>query len=104
LNAAFDILQAHPSYKFYVEGHTDAAGSVAYNQDLSERRAASVVRYLVNKGIPATQLVPVGKGESDLKHPECDPVSNCPAWKNLENRRVVFKPYGEAIDGLEYRQ
>ena len=104
LDAAFDILQAHPSYKFYVEGHTDAAGSVAYNQDLSERRAASVVRYLVNKGIPASQLVPVGKGESDLKHPECDPVSNCPPWKNLENRRVVFKPYGEAIDGLEYRQ
>ncbi len=104
LNAAFDILQAHPSYNFYVEGHTDAAGPVAYNQDLSERRAASVVRYLVNKGIPSTQLYPVGKGESDLKHKECDPVTNCPAWKNLENRRVIFKPYGEAIDGVEYKQ
>ncbi len=103
LDAAFDILQAHPTYKFYVEGHTDAAGSIEYNQNLSERRAASVVRYLVNKGVSTSQLVPVGKGESDLKHKECDPVTNCPAWKNLENRRVIFKPYGESIDGVEYR-
>lgn len=104
LDAAFNILQAHPDYKFYVEGHTDAAGSVAYNQNLSERRAASVVRYLVNKGVPSSQLVPVGKGESDLKHKECDPTSNCPAWKNLENRRVIFKPFGEAIQNLDYGQ
>ena len=104
LDAAFNILDAHPNYKFYVEGHTDAAGSASYNQDLSERRAASVVRYLVNKGIPANQLVPVGKGKSDLKHPECDPTSNCQPWKNLENRRVIFKPYGTPVDGLEYKE
>ncbi|MFV0305876.1 MAG: OmpA family protein [Moheibacter sp.] len=103
LNAAFEILQAHPDYRFYVEGHTDAAGSVQYNQGLSERRAASVVRYLVNKGIASDQLVPVGKGESDLKHKECDPATNCSARKNLENRRVVFKPYGAAIEGVQYK-
>lgn len=102
LDEAFYILQAHPDYKFYVEGHTDAAGSVSYNQNLSERRAASVVRYLVNKGISADQMVPVGKGKSELKHPECDPTTNCSAKKNLENRRVVFKPFGQAVDGLEY--
>ncbi|MFA7470269.1 MAG: OmpA family protein [Weeksellaceae bacterium] len=104
LDAAVNILEAHPTYRFYVEGHTDAAGSVVYNQGLSERRATSVVRYLVNKGIPASQLVPVGKGKTDLKWPECDPTSNCPAWKNLENRRVIFKPFGEAVEGLEYQQ
>lgn len=103
LNAAFDVLEAHPNYKFYVEGHTDAAGSADYNLKLSDRRAASVVRYLVNKGIPQGQLVPVGKGESDLKHPECDPTTNCPAWKNLENRRVIFKEYGPRIENLEIR-
>lgn len=103
LNAAFDVLEAHPNYRFYVEGHTDAAGSATYNQNLSERRAASVVRYLVNRGIPANQLHPVGKGESDLKHPECDPVGNCPPWKNLENRRVIFKEYGAKIDNLEIK-
>jgi len=104
LNAAFDVLQAHPDYKFIVEGHTDAAGSVQYNMDLSMRRAQSVIRYLVNRGLSTDQLIPVGKGESDLKYPECDPTSNCPPWKNLENRRVIFKPYEQAVENLEYRE
>lgn len=91
LNNASEILLANPTYRFFVEGHTDAAGGVDYNQKLSERRAASVVRYLVNKGVKSENLVPIGKGKSDLKWVECNPVSNCPPWKNLENRRVVFK-------------
>lgn len=102
LNEVANILDAHPNYKFYVEGHTDAAGSAKYNLELSERRAASVVRYLINKGVNADQLVPVGKGESDLRYPECDPVSNCPPWKNLANRRVVFKPYDGPIKDLDF--
>ena len=53
-----------------VAGHTDAAGSEAYNQDLSERRADSIKRYLVDKyGINGTDLVTVGYGESKLKDP-----------------------------------
>jgi OmpA-OmpF porin, OOP family len=91
LNNAAEVLKANPSYKFYVEGHTDAAGGAEYNQKLSERRAASVIRYLSNKGVDTSNLTPVGKGKSELKHVECNPVSNCPAWKNLENRRVIFK-------------
>ena len=55
---------------FVVAGHTDAAGSDAYNQELSERRADSIKRYLVEKyNIPATALVTVGYGESKLKNP-----------------------------------
>lgn len=103
LDEAYYILEAHPNYRFIVEGHTDAAGSAAYNQNLSERRAASVVRYLVNKGIPSSQLIPVGKGKSELKHPQCDPPSNCPAVLNLENRRVIFKPYDDTVEGIEFR-
>jgi outer membrane protein OmpA-like peptidoglycan-associated protein len=53
---------------FVVAGHTDAAGSEGYNQDLSERRADSIKRYLVDKyGINGTDLVTVGYGESKLK-------------------------------------
>lgn len=96
LDETIGVLEAHPEYTFYVEGHTDAAGGADYNQKLSERRAASVVRYLVGKGIPNSRLIPVGKGKSELKHPECDPVSNCSPQKNLENRRVVFRAYQEA--------
>jgi OOP family OmpA-OmpF porin len=47
------------------EGHTDSIGSDAYNQKLSERRAASVKTYLVSKGIPADRIQTVGKGEKE---------------------------------------
>lgn len=55
---------------FIVAGHTDAAGSEGYNQDLSERRADSIKRYLTDKyGIAGADLVTVGYGESKLKDP-----------------------------------
>ncbi len=55
---------------FVVAGHTDAAGAEAYNQDLSERRADAIKRYLVDKyGINGTDLVTVGYGKSKLKDP-----------------------------------
>jgi len=55
---------------FIVAGHTDAVGSDAYNQDLSERRADSIKRYLVDKsGVPAADLVTVGYGKTKLKDP-----------------------------------
>jgi outer membrane protein OmpA-like peptidoglycan-associated protein len=55
---------------FVVAGHTDASGGEAYNQDLSERRADAIKRYLVDKyGINGADLVTVGYGESKLKDP-----------------------------------
>ena len=55
---------------FIVAGHTDAVGSDTYNQDLSERRADSIKRYLVDKsGVPAADLVTVGYGKTKLKDP-----------------------------------
>ena len=55
---------------FVVAGHTDAAGAEGYNQDLSERRADAIKRYLVDKyGINGTDLVTVGYGKSKLKDP-----------------------------------
>jgi outer membrane protein OmpA-like peptidoglycan-associated protein len=55
---------------FIVAGHTDAAGGESYNQDLSERRADSIKRYLTERfGIAGTDLVTVGYGKSKLKDP-----------------------------------
>jgi outer membrane protein OmpA-like peptidoglycan-associated protein len=66
---------------FVVAGYTDAAGGEAYNQDLSERRADAIKRYLTDKfSIPAPDLVTVGYGKTRLKDP-ADPLSGV-------NRRV----------------
>jgi outer membrane protein OmpA-like peptidoglycan-associated protein len=54
---------------FVVAGHTDSVGSDSYNQDLSERRADTIKRVLVEKyGIAGADLVTVGYGESKLKN------------------------------------
>jgi outer membrane protein OmpA-like peptidoglycan-associated protein len=63
---------------FVVAGHTDAIGSEGYNQDLSERRADTIKRYLTEKyGINGADLVTVGYGESKPKDPNApmDPAN-----------------------------
>jgi OOP family OmpA-OmpF porin len=63
-------------------GHTDSVGTDAYNQKLSERRAAAVKDYLVSKGIPSAKVTTIGKGESQ-------PVAtNKTAEGRQKNRRV----------------
>ena len=53
---------------FVVAGHTDAIGGEAYNQELSERRADTIKKYLTEKyGIAGSDLVTVGYGESKPK-------------------------------------
>ena len=55
---------------FVVAGHTDAAGGETYNQELSERRADAIKRYLVDRyGIAGSDLVTVGYGKTKLKDP-----------------------------------
>jgi outer membrane protein OmpA-like peptidoglycan-associated protein len=65
---------ANPELKgstFVVAGHTDAVGGDTYNQDLSERRADSIKRYLVEKaGIAGADLITVGYGKTKLKDPD----------------------------------
>jgi outer membrane protein OmpA-like peptidoglycan-associated protein len=74
---------------FVVAGHTDAAGGEGYNQDLSERRADSIKRYLVDKfGIASNDLVTVGYGKSKLKDPNApmDPANRRVQVVNLANK------------------
>ncbi|MDR2016117.1 MAG: OmpA family protein [Burkholderiales bacterium] len=53
----------------YITGHTCNIGSAAYNQKLSERRAASVFQYLVSKGIAADKMSSEGKGLREPRYP-----------------------------------
>ena len=64
LDAAVSTLSTHGKIAVEVAGHTDSKGTEAYNQGLSERRAAVVKDYLVNKGISADRLTSKGYGES----------------------------------------
>jgi OOP family OmpA-OmpF porin len=65
LDEAASILSGKPDVQVRVEGHTDATGPEEYNQGLSERRAASVRKYLVENGIADSRLTSVGLGESN---------------------------------------
>jgi outer membrane protein OmpA-like peptidoglycan-associated protein len=79
---------------FVVAGHTDAAGGESYNQDLSERRADSIKRYLVDKyGITGTDLVTVGYGKSKLKDPSqpMAEVNRRVQVVNMENKATASK-------------
>ena len=79
---------------FVVAGHTDAAGGEAYNQDLSERRADAIKRYLVEKySISSTDLVTVGYGKSKLKDPgqPMAEVNRRVQVVNMENKTTASK-------------
>ncbi len=79
---------------FIVAGHTDAAGGEGYNQDLSERRADSIKRYLTDKfGIAGADLVTVGYGKSKLKDPSqpMAEVNRRVQVVNMENKTTASK-------------
>jgi outer membrane protein OmpA-like peptidoglycan-associated protein len=74
---------------FIVAGHTDAIGSEAYNQDLSERRADTIKRYLTEKyGINGSDLVTVGYGKSKPKDANApmDPINRRVQVVNLDTK------------------
>jgi OOP family OmpA-OmpF porin len=78
-------LRADPSLSVLIEGHTDAVGSDAYNQRLSERRAETVREYLMSQGVSASRIETRGYGES---HPIADNESET---GRASNRRVEIK-------------
>ncbi|NOQ16385.1 MAG: OmpA family protein [Methyloprofundus sp.] len=84
LDASAKILKDNPYLNIQIEGHTDNRGSDNYNLLLSDRRAASVRKYLIKKGIKATRLSSIGMGEST-------PITSNDTDKGRQlNRRVVF--------------
>jgi outer membrane protein OmpA-like peptidoglycan-associated protein len=85
LDEILETLDSHPELKLAIEGHTDSTGEADYNQELSERRAQSVVQYLVSHGVDAERLQAVGRGESDAVADNETPEGR------QQNRRVVIK-------------
>jgi outer membrane protein OmpA-like peptidoglycan-associated protein len=74
---------------FVVAGHTDALGGEAYNQNLSERRAATIKKYLTEKyGIAGSDLVTVGYGKDKPKDPNApmDPINRRVQVVNMDTK------------------
>ena len=74
---------------FVVAGHTDAVGGEAYNQDLSERRADTIKKYLTEKyGLNGANLVTVGYGKTKPKDPNApmDPVNRRVQVVNMDTK------------------
>ncbi len=85
LTQVANILLEHQEIKkLEVQGHTDDKGNDKYNLDLSQRRVDSVVKFLVDQGVDAARLTPVGYGEAK-------PVESNKTEKGRAlNRRVQF--------------
>jgi len=75
----------YPDNKIIVEGHTDSTGTDAYNQQLSERRASTVADYLIDRGVPASNVIVYGYGEMRPKS------TNDTAEGRQLNRRVEIR-------------
>lgn len=58
-------LDKYPGSDILIVGHTDQVGTSAYNQELSERRAAAAANYLVSQGVTRTRVATRGMGETD---------------------------------------
>ena len=70
LNVLVDLMKKYPSMEVEVSAHTDARGKDQYNLELSKRRAASTLEYLVSQGIDRSRLRSIGYGEMQ-------PLNNC---------------------------
>ncbi len=83
------ILRDNQNIRIQLSSHTDCRGDDDYNLDLSQRRAQSVVDYLIERGIAAQVLVPKGYGES-LPSAHCS-CTACSEEEHQQNRRTTFK-------------
>ena len=99
LHALGALLLANPTMQLVIEGHTDSAGTAAYNQTLSERRARAVRWYLhTNYGISYGRMTAIGFG---AQVPVAD---NGSAVGRRLNRRVQFLDAGDVVGGGTLRQ
>lgn len=87
------IINENEDYIIEIGSHTDARGSNHYNMRLSQRRAESVVKWLVNRGISRDRLVSRGYGET-VSVNDCVNNVPCAEGEHQLNRRTEFKVIG----------
>jgi outer membrane protein OmpA-like peptidoglycan-associated protein len=85
LNSVVDLMTQNPEIKVEISAHTDDIGSDTYNQRLSEKRAKSVLDYLIQHDVDKTKLISAGYGESQPL------AENTTDENRAKNRRVELK-------------
>lgn len=89
LSKVLDVLQQSPKMKIDIRSHTDSRASTKYNESLSERRAKSTMKWLIDNGISVDRLTSKGYGESRLIN-KCSDGVECTEAEHQLNRRSEF--------------
>lgn len=89
LSKIHSFLNSDPEVRIELSAHTDSRGTETYNMALSQRRAESVIAFLVERGINPDRLVAKGYGFSRLAN-DCAPGVECTDEEHEFNRRVEF--------------
>lgn len=96
LDKVANVLSRYDRSVVHVIGHTDSTGSESYNQQLSERRAHSVVDYLAAHGVDPHRLRTEGRGETEPRD-----TNATEAGRQLNRRvEILIKP---VVEGQEHR-
>jgi outer membrane protein OmpA-like peptidoglycan-associated protein/tetratricopeptide (TPR) repeat protein len=93
LAKVLEVMKQYPNMKIDVRAHTDCRQTAKYNEVLSDKRAKSVIAWLVKNGIDTNRLSGKGYGESQLINDcGCEPTnkSNCSEEQHQKNRRSEF--------------
>jgi OOP family OmpA-OmpF porin len=94
LDKLADVLQDRPSMRIEISAHTDSRAPSAYNMELSKRRAAATVAYLITYGIAPNRLVARGYGDTRLLN-NCGKGEHCTEAEHQLNRRVEVRVLSE---------
>ncbi|ATA88788.1 flagellar motor protein MotB [Capnocytophaga stomatis] len=84
-----EVMKEYPNMKIDVRSHTDSRGSDSYNLALSDRRAKSTVKWIIDNGIDASRITGKGYGETQLTN-HCSNGVKCTPEEHQANRRSEF--------------
>lgn len=90
LSYLLELLNDYPEMIIELSSHTDARGSDAYNKELSQRRAKSAKKWLVDRGVNPGRIRAIGYGETQLLN-KCENGVSCTDEEHRVNRRTEFK-------------
>ena len=90
LDKVVKLLTDNPTIQIELSSHTDARGSAAQNQQLSQKRAEAAADYITMKGIELNRVIAKGYGDTMIKN-RCTKGVTCSEKEHAANRRTEIK-------------